>query len=154
MKTKSKTCGTCYFNDSIPGVAIGDGGSCTLCASAREDPRLAAGTTGTLAQLREIAETVKKERRGKYDCIIGASGGLDSSYVTYVAKRVLGLNPLLVNYDHGLVKDTARQNLENLAQRLGVDIVWAKSEKKLDLLFVKHFLKAFEKTGMFWGMCT
>ena len=59
----------------------------------------------------QIAEKIKKEGKSKeFDCIIGLSGGLDSSYVAYVAKEVMGLRPLLFFVDAGRNKDRAVGN--------------------------------------------
>lgn len=53
-------------------------------------------------ELMKVAEKIKKEGIGKdFDCIIGLSGGLDSSYVAYVAKEIMGLRPLLFHVDAG-----------------------------------------------------
>jgi len=53
-------------------------------------------------ELMQVADKIKKEGIGKdFDCIIGLSGGLDSSYVAYVAKEILGLRPLLFHVDAG-----------------------------------------------------
>ena len=51
-------------------------------------------------KLLETANKIKREGKGKdFDCIIGLSGGLDSSYLTYIAKEKLGLRPLLFHVD-------------------------------------------------------
>ena len=75
---------------------------------------------------RKLFETVKKiklEGKGKdFDCIIGISGGLDSSYLTYIAKEKLGLRPLLLHVDAGWNTDQAVGNIEKLVDGLGVDL--------------------------------
>src|SRR5580765_3823739 len=54
------------------------------------------------AELQQVAETIRQRGRGRdHDCIIGVSGGVDSSYVTYVAKAKLGLRPLIFHVDAG-----------------------------------------------------
>jgi len=70
-----------------------------------------------------IAEKIKAEGKGKdFDCIIGISGGLDSSYLTYIAKEKLGLRPLLLHVDAGWNTDQAVGNIEKLVDGLGVDL--------------------------------
>ena len=74
-------------------------------------------------ELMRMAEKIKKE--GKYndfDCIIGLSGGLDSSYVAYVAKEIMGLRPLLFHVDAGWNTDKAVGNIEKLCNGLGLDL--------------------------------
>jgi N-acetyl sugar amidotransferase len=95
-----------------------------------------------LAELMKTAEKIKKEGIGKdFDCIIGLSGGLDSSYVAYVAKEVMGLRPLLYHVDAGWNTDKAVGNIEKLVNGLGVDLYtdvinWEEM-KDLQLAFLK-----------------
>jgi N-acetyl sugar amidotransferase len=74
-------------------------------------------------QLMEIAEKIKKEGRGKdFDCIIGLSGGLDSSFTAYVAKEIMGIRPLLFHVDAGWNTDKAVGNIEKLCKGLGLEL--------------------------------
>ena len=74
-------------------------------------------------KLIQTAEKIKKEGTGKdFDCIIGLSGGLDSSYVAYVAKEIMGLRPLLFHVDAGWNTDKAVGNIEKLCNGLGLDL--------------------------------
>ena len=75
------------------------------------------------AELMKMAYKIKKEGKGKdFDCIIGLSGGLDSSYLAYVAKEVMGLRPLLFHVDAGWNTDKAVGNIEKLCNGLGLDL--------------------------------
>ena len=74
-------------------------------------------------ELMQVAEKIKKEGKGKdFDCIIGLSGGLDSSYVAYVAKEIMGLRPLLFHVDAGWNTDKAVGNIEKLCNGLRLDL--------------------------------
>jgi N-acetyl sugar amidotransferase len=74
-------------------------------------------------ELMTISDKIKKEGKGKdFDCIIGLSGGLDSSYVAYVAKEVMGLRPLLFHVDAGWNTDKAVGNIEKLCNGLRLDL--------------------------------
>jgi N-acetyl sugar amidotransferase len=74
-------------------------------------------------KLMQLAEKIKKNGKGKdFDCIIGVSGGLDSSYVAYVAKEVMKLKPLLFHVDAGWNTDKAVGNIEKLVNGLNVDL--------------------------------
>ena len=74
-------------------------------------------------ELMQIAEKIKLEGKSKnFDCIIGLSGGLDSSYVAYVAKEIMGLRPLLFHVDAGWNTDKAVGNIEKLCNGLGLDL--------------------------------
>lgn len=74
------------------------------------------------AKLKEIAEKIKERgRENKYDCITGVSGGVDSTYLTYIAKN-LGLRPLIVHFDNGWNSEMAVKNIEHIISKLGFDL--------------------------------
>jgi N-acetyl sugar amidotransferase len=73
--------------------------------------------------LMEVAKKIKKDGKNRdFDCIIGLSGGLDSSYAAYVAKEVMGLRPLIFHVDAGWNTDKAVSNIEKLVNGLGLDL--------------------------------
>ena len=73
--------------------------------------------------LEQIAERLKKEGKGKdYDCIMGLSGGVDSSYMCYFVTRVLGLRALVVHVDTGWNSELAVNNIQNIVQKLNLDL--------------------------------
>ena len=73
-------------------------------------------------RLREIAKQLRAQRsRHGYDCLIGVSGGVDSSYVAYRVKE-LGLNPLAVHVDNGWNSEAAVANVERVLRRLDIDL--------------------------------
>jgi N-acetyl sugar amidotransferase len=74
-------------------------------------------------EIMKIADKIRKEGKGKdFDCIIGVSGGLDSSYATYISKEKLGLRPLVFHVDAGWNTDQAVGNIEKLLDGLGLDL--------------------------------
>jgi N-acetyl sugar amidotransferase len=73
--------------------------------------------------LQRTVEEIKKEGEGKdFDCIIGMSGGVDSSYLTYIAKEKLGLRPLVFHVDAGWNTQQAVNNIEKIVDKLGLDL--------------------------------
>jgi N-acetyl sugar amidotransferase len=75
------------------------------------------------AELMAEAEKIKADGKGRdFDCIIGLSGGLDSSYVAYVAKEIMGLRPLIFHVDAGWNTDKAVGNIEKLVNGLNLDL--------------------------------
>lgn len=67
---------------------------------------------------------IKAAGKGKeYDCIIGLSGGVDSSYVAYLVKKVYGLRPLAVHLDNGWNSELAVRNIDKIVDRLEIDLV-------------------------------
>jgi N-acetyl sugar amidotransferase len=74
------------------------------------------------AKLQALVQKIKDEGRGKpYDCLIGLSGGVDSSYVAWLVKK-LGLRPLAVHLDNGWNSELAVKNVENIITRLNIDL--------------------------------
>ena len=68
-------------------------------------------------------ERIKRDGKGRdHDCLIGLSGGVDSSYVTYLAKEKFGLRPLLYHVDAGWNSQQAVNNIEKLVDGLGLDL--------------------------------
>ena len=93
-------------------------------------------------ELMKIAEKIKKDGKNRdFDCIIGLSGGLDSSYVAYIVKEVMGLRPLLFHVDAGWNTDKAVSNIEKLCNGLELDLYtevinWEEM-KDLQIAFLK-----------------
>ena len=72
-------------------------------------------------ELEKIISKIKKEGKGKkYDCIMGLSGGVDSSYVAYLASKHK-LRPLAVHVDNGWNSESANRNIKNIVNSLGLD---------------------------------
>jgi len=73
-------------------------------------------------KLDEAVEKIKRDGKGKpYDCILGVSGGVDSTYLAYLAKQ-LDLRVLCVHFDNGWNSELAVQNIENIVNRCGFDL--------------------------------
>ncbi|RXF69123.1 N-acetyl sugar amidotransferase [Arcticibacter tournemirensis] len=73
--------------------------------------------------LMKTAEKIKRASKGKdFDCIIGLSGGLDSSYAAYIAKEKMGLKPLIFHVDAGWNTQQAVGNIEKIVDGLGLDL--------------------------------
>ena len=142
-KNKYQICCNCIMDTSDPNITFDDLGWCEYCNNFQSliKPNWNTGQEGMLA-LKVIADKIKKEGVGKdFDCIIGLSGGLDSSYTAYVAKEIMGLRPLLFHVDAGWNTDQAVGNIEKLVDGLGLDLYtevvnWGEM-KDLQLAFLK-----------------
>lgn len=93
-------------------------------------------------QLSKMADTIRRGNQSdSFDCIIGLSGGLDSSYAAYVAKELMGLRPLLFHVDAGWNTDQAVGNIEKLVDGLGLDlyteVVNWEAVKRMQVAFLK-----------------
>jgi N-acetyl sugar amidotransferase len=95
--------------------------------------------------IKKIAERIKKEGKGKdFNCILGISGGVDSSYLTYVAKEMLGLRPLVFHVDAGWNSQMAVNNIEKLVDKLGLDLY----TEVIDWEEMRDLQLAFFKSGV------
>lgn len=74
-------------------------------------------------ELQSLVEKIKHAgKRKEFDCIVGMSGGIDSSYLTYIAKEQFGLRPLVFHVDAGWNSEEAVNNIERLVDGLGLDL--------------------------------
>lgn len=95
--------------------------------------------------LQEIVDGIKKDGQGRdFDCIIGMSGGIDSSYLTYLAKEKLGLRPLVFHVDAGWNSQIAVNNIEKLVDKLGLDLY----TEVIDWEEMRDLQLAFFKSGV------
>ncbi|EOV8319265.1 N-acetyl sugar amidotransferase [Escherichia coli] len=140
---KYKICNRCVMDTSDPNISFDDNGQCDYCSNFDKNilPNWNANNSG-LSKLLEMSESIKKDSKGSdFDCIIGLSGGLDSSYAAYIAKEKMGLRPLLFHVDAGWNTDQAVGNIEKLIEGLGLDLYtevinWEEM-KDLQLSFLK-----------------
>lgn len=122
--TKYKICSTCIMDTSDPNIIFNDRGVCDYCNNFETTikPTWQTDQNGSAA-LHVLADKIRLEGNGKdFDCIIGLSGGLDSSYVAYIVKEKMGLRPLLFHVDAGWNTDQAVGNIEKLVDGLGLDL--------------------------------
>jgi N-acetyl sugar amidotransferase len=112
------------MDTSDPNISFDERGWCDYCNNFELTIKSTWHTDQRGAHsLQFLADEIRQEGRGKdFDCIIGLSGGLDSSYVTYVAKEKMGLRPLLFHVDSGWNTDQAVGNIEKLVDGLGLDL--------------------------------
>lgn len=99
-------------------------GRCEYCHNYYNNilPSWKIDSAGQASLLKRI-EKIKAAGRGRqYDCLIGMSGGVDSSYVTYLAKEKFGLRPLIFHVDAGWNSQEAVNNIERLVDALELDL--------------------------------
>ena len=95
--------------------------------------------------LQEIIDKIKKEGEGKdFDCLMGMSGGIDSSYLLYVMKEKFGLRPLVFHVDAGWNSQIAVNNIERLVDGLGLDLY----TEVINWEEIKDLQLAFFKSGV------
>jgi N-acetyl sugar amidotransferase len=112
------------MDTSDPNILFDERGWCDYCNNFKSSiqPNWHTDQKGEDA-LKLLASKIRHDGIGKdFDCIIGLSGGLDSSYVAYVVKEKMGLRPLLFHVDAGWNTDHAVGNIEKLVDGLGLDL--------------------------------
>ena len=123
MNDNYRICEKCIMDTSDPDISFDEKGVCCRCHQYEDKLRhsayLAKKQTGSLERL---VNTIKREGRGKkYDCIIGVSGGVDSTYTAYKVKQ-LGLRPLAVHLDNGWDSELAVDNIQKFLKKLDIDL--------------------------------
>jgi hypothetical protein len=115
-------CSRCILDTGVPGITLDAEGVCSHCRLFdRLETRYPPGEPAR-ERFRELIAQMKAAGRGrKYDCVMGFSGGTDSTYCLYVAKQA-GLRPLAVHFDNGWVAPVAMENIEKAARQLAVDV--------------------------------
>lgn len=137
-----RICTRCVMDTSDPDITFDNAGLCNHCLryEGLVQKHIPTGEAARELLTRLIQRVQRGNERKKYDCIIGVSGGVDSSYVAYKVKE-LGLRPLAVHVDNGWDSELAVKNIENLLKILGIDLYtevldWEEF-KDLQLAFLK-----------------
>lgn len=124
MKNNHQVCSNCVMDTTDPEIKFDENGKCDFCDNFVNTilPNWHPTEEG-FNVLQEIAKKIKQEGKNKeYDCIIGISGGVDSSYLAYIAKVKLGLNPLMLCVDTGWNLNVANENVYKLLKTLDLDL--------------------------------
>lgn len=121
---KYQICTRCVMDTSDPKITFNEAGLCDHCQNFDETIRPNwKPNEDRLSELLVIAEEIKKSGKGReYDCVLGLSGGADSSYLAYIAKEIMGLRPLVVVVDTGWNLNVAVENIEKIVKGLDLDM--------------------------------
>jgi N-acetyl sugar amidotransferase len=119
----TRLCNRCIMDNTVPGIVFDSSGECNFCALhdqlEKEFPLNERGN----AKLQTLTARVRKVgRKNKYDCVVGVSGGRDSSYTLYYVKEVLGLRPLAVHFNDGFDNPVAGENMVKMCRMLNVEL--------------------------------
>lgn len=117
-----QVCTRCICDERIPGISFDNNGICNYCHQFDQlNEEYPTGEKGR-ERLEEIARKIKADGKGKpYDCIVGVSGGCDSSYLVYLTTE-LGLRPLAVHFDNTWNSKIAVENIQRVLNKLGIDL--------------------------------
>jgi N-acetyl sugar amidotransferase len=124
MKQKEIFCKQCVM-DSIgnPEIYLDSNGVCNYCHEYKEKELIRILKSPIREEaLKDLVEKIKKSGEGKpYDCLIGVSGGVDSTFTAYYVKK-LGLRPLAVHFDNGWNSELAVHNIQKVLENLNIDL--------------------------------
>lgn len=127
-------------------IIFDENGVCDHCLGFKRDvlPNWHPDEKGA-AMFREMVERIKISGKGKpFDCIMGMSGGLDSSYLLHLAVSEFGLRPLVFHVDGGWNTDLAVNNIQMLVEKLGLDLY----TEVINWDEMRDFQLAFFKSGV------
>ncbi len=150
MEKKIKVCSRCVMDSTVPDIQFDDSGVCNICkhyfdVSVKE---LHTNDSGE-EKLNSLIKKIKEKGKNKqYDCLIGLSGGVDSSYVAYLVKKKYGLRALAIHLDNGWNTELSVSNVENIVKILDIDLQtnvldW-KEFKDIQVSFMKSSISNIE----------
>lgn len=118
MEADYHICSRCVMDTTDPNISFNSNGECNHCVNYLDEIKVKESELKAFeCNLKEL-----KERPGKYNCIVGVSGGLDSTFLLLHAVKDLGLRPLAVHVDNGWNTGLAANNIANLVKACGTDL--------------------------------
>ena len=142
----SNICSNCVMDTTDSKIVFDSLGVCDHCNTFYKDilPNWHTDERGDI-KLTGIINNIKKQGEGKdFDCLMGMSGGIDSSYLLYVMKEKYGLRPLVFHVDAGWNSQIAVNNIERLVDGLGLDLY----TEVINWEEIKDLQLAFFKSGV------
>ena len=128
-----KRCIKCVLPETYPEIKFDDNGICNQCHSYKS-----VEYKGDAALQKLLDNTVSES---EWDCLVPLSGGRDSTYTLHQLVRKYKKRVLVYNYDNGFVEPIARENIQHIAETLGVKVVYRKSENDIQRQNVKWVTK-------------
>jgi len=124
-----RRCTRCVMDTTDPDILFDEKGFCNHCTEYfnSESRFVSKGHQGK-KKMETIVEQIKEAGKGKdYDCVLGVSGGTDSSYVAYLALKN-GLRVLLTHFDNGWNAPVGEKNVEAILRKTGFDIIKSRAK--------------------------
>lgn len=150
-----KVCRKCILPENFKDIKINDDGICSYCS-----------TNTTVAKEVNITDEYREEKikeidkliennRGKdlYDCVVGFSGGKDSTYLLWYLKNKYNLNILAVVIDHGFFPDITTENVNLVQKKLGIDVIKYSINSGFMERFFKYKFENYKTKAIFDDVC-
>jgi N-acetyl sugar amidotransferase len=141
-----RMCSNCVMDTSDPQIHFDANGVCDHCREFYEhvQPRWHTGESGRRT-LEQIVREIKSAGKNRdFDCILGMSGGMDSSYMLHMAVKEFGLRPLVFHVDGGWNSELAVHNINSMIDKLGLDLF----TEVINWEEMRDFQLAFFKSGV------
>lgn len=122
--TTFQQCTKCVLDTTVPEISFDDQGICNFCHYYDELAEKTVNRPEDVKQkeYNQLLQNIKAAgKNNTYDCILGVSGGVDSTYLSLLIKE-LKLRPLVVHFDNGWNSELAVKNIENIVNKLGYDL--------------------------------
>ncbi len=140
-----KICKRCVMDTSDKDIKFDSFGICDHCKTYDSITKpLWEEQLSNKKSFNQIITKIKKSKKGKYDCILGLSGGIDSSYMLHYAVTELNLNPLVFHVDGGWNSDISTSNIQLLTEKLSLDLF----TEVINWEEMRKFQLAFFKSGV------
>lgn len=146
MKREYQICTKCVMDTTDSNIQFDENGVCDHCNGFEKNvkPKWHPNELGKSMLMNNVKKIKEHGRNKEFDCILGLSGGVDSSYLLHLAVKELGLRPLVFHVDGGWNSEIAVNNIEVMVQKLGLDLYtevinWEEM-KALQLAFFKSGL--------------
>ncbi len=143
---KYQICTNCVMDTSDPNIRFDENGVCDHCHDFETSvkPNWHTDERGR-AELEKIIDEIKKSGKGRdFDCLLGLSGGVDSSYMLHMAVKEFGLRPLVFHVDGGWNSELAVHNINVMIDKLGLDLY----TEVINWEEMRDFQLAFFKSGV------
>lgn len=136
------TCRRCVQDTTVPGITFDGQGICNFCRLHDKMEKVFPNGAEGQEHLEDVFSRIKhKARDKKYDCVVGISGGRDSTFLLYKTVKQWGLRPLAVHFNDGFDNPVAGKNMVKACDKLGVELRTITSDwreaKDLKITFLK-----------------
>lgn len=156
-----KRCTNCLLPETYPRVQFDEAGRCNVCEKydrkkATTDSEPSRRAVARKARLKRRMDSLLARKRGKgeYDCLVGFSGGKDSTFLLHLFSQVYGLRVLAYTVDTGFLSGVAHENVTRTLEKLGVDHVWVRPAPELYRRLYSKYLKRPSRWGSVYSVCS
>lgn len=146
MTVELQTCTRCLIPQTQETISFDSEGVCNICHGI--ETKHAVDWPWRYEVLQALADEIRGS--GAYDCIVPFSGGKDSTFTLWYIVRQLHLNPLVVRFDHGFLRETVLANTQRTVEALGVDLMSFKPSREVTS---KTMLESLKRKGDFCWHC-